>query len=138
MEFHCPFSNTEIEVFDKINKNHYLIHFHGNNNCGVRNHNNVYIPNVFECTYLHKKHFTNIPELNKDLIPSILDMRNTEDIDFWMKLSDKGRLLHIDNFDRIMTSNKIDGLFDRSFEGVVIYNPSVLLNPKLVENFTGG
>ena len=77
MEFHCPFSNTEIEVFDKINKNHYLIHFHGNNNCGIRNHNNVYIPNVFECTYLHKKHFTNIPELNKDLIPSILDMRNT-------------------------------------------------------------
>ena len=77
MEFHFPFTDKEIDVFDKINKNHYLIHFHGNNNCGVRNHNNVYIPNVFECTYLHKKHFTNIPELNKDLIPSILDMRNT-------------------------------------------------------------
>jgi hypothetical protein len=76
MEFHFPFSNNEIEVFDKINKNHYLIHFHGNNCCGVRNHNGVIIPNVFECTYLHKKYF--IPELNKDIIPGHLDMKNTE------------------------------------------------------------
>jgi hypothetical protein len=27
IEFHSPFSNNEIEVFDKLNKNHYLIHF---------------------------------------------------------------------------------------------------------------
>jgi hypothetical protein len=77
MEFHFPFSDNEIDVFDKINKNHYLIHFHGNNCCGVRNHNGVNIPNVFECTYLHKKYFTTIPELNTDLIPSNLDMKNT-------------------------------------------------------------
>lgn len=77
MEFHYPFSDKEIDVFNKINKNHYLIHFHGNNCCGVRNHNGVNIPNVFECTYLHKKYFTTIPELNTDLIPSILDMKNT-------------------------------------------------------------
>jgi hypothetical protein len=44
---------------------------------GVRNHNGVVIPNIFECTYLHKKYFTDIPELNKDLIPSSLDMKNT-------------------------------------------------------------
>jgi hypothetical protein len=78
MEFHFPFNNEEIDVFDKINKNHYLIHFHGNNCCGTRNHNGVIIPNVFECTYLHKKYFTNPPELNKELIPSNLDMKNTE------------------------------------------------------------
>lgn len=77
MEFHFPFSHDEIHVFDKINKNHYLIHFHGNNCCGVRNHYGVNIPNVFECTYLHKKYFKNTPELNTDLIPSILDMKNT-------------------------------------------------------------
>lgn len=76
MEFHNPFGNKEIDVFDKINKNHYLIHFHGNNCCGTRNHNGVIIPNVFECTYLHKKYFTT-PELNKELIPSHLDMKNT-------------------------------------------------------------
>lgn len=77
MEFHFPFSNNEIPVFDKLNKSHYLIHFHGNNCCGVRNHRGVIIPNVFECTYLHKKYFTTIPELNTDPIPSSLDMKNT-------------------------------------------------------------
>jgi hypothetical protein len=77
MEFHTPFSDYEIDVFDKINKNHYLIHFHGNNCCGVRNHKGVNIPNIFECTYLHKKYFIDIPDLNEDLIPSILDMKNT-------------------------------------------------------------
>jgi hypothetical protein len=84
MEFHRPFSDNEIDVFDKINKNHYLIHFHGNNCCGVRNHNDVLIPNVFECTYLHKKYFTNIPELNKDLIPSNLDMKNIDNDEIYI------------------------------------------------------
>lgn len=78
MEFHFPFSDNEVDVFDKINTTHYLIHFHGNNCCGVRNHNGVIIPNVFECTYLHKKYFTSNPQLNTDLIPSKLDMKNTE------------------------------------------------------------
>jgi len=68
---------NEVGVFDKLNKNHYLIHFHGNNCCGVRNHRGVLIPNVFECTYVHKKFFTTEPKLNKDLIPGVLDMKNT-------------------------------------------------------------
>jgi hypothetical protein len=76
MEFHSPFSNNEIDVFDKINKNHFLIHFHGNNNAGLRNHNGVMIPIVFECTYLHKKYFVNV-ELNKESIPNDLDMKNS-------------------------------------------------------------
>jgi hypothetical protein len=77
IEFHAPFSKNEIDVFEKINRNHYLIHFHGNNCCGVRNHKGVDIPNVFECTYLNKKHFSNKPGLSKELIPSNLDMKNT-------------------------------------------------------------
>jgi len=76
MEFHNPFSEKEVETFNKINKNHYLIHFHGNNACEVRNHMGVMIPNVFECTYLHKKYFTCVPELNTDVIPGKLDMKN--------------------------------------------------------------
>jgi len=76
MEFHNPFSEYEIDVFDKINQNHYLVHFHCNNCCGVRNHNGVTIPNIFECTYLHKKYFNDIPELSRELIPSNLDMKN--------------------------------------------------------------
>ena len=77
MEFHFPFSDREIDVFDKINKTHYLIHFHGNNCCDVINHSGVVIPNVFECTYIHKRHFDGVPELNEDSIPGELDMKNT-------------------------------------------------------------
>ena len=84
IEFHFPFSNKEIEVFEKINKNHYLIHFHGNNAGGVINHKGVIIPNVFECTYLNKKYFINIPELNIDPIPSILDMPNIKGDDIFI------------------------------------------------------
>ena len=84
MEFHFPFNNEEIDVFDKINKNHYLIHFHGNNCCGTRLHNEVIIPNVFECTYLHKKYFTDPPELNDELIPSSLDMKNTGNAEIYI------------------------------------------------------
>jgi hypothetical protein len=84
IEFHAPFSNAEIDVFNKINTNHYLIHFHGNNCCGTRNHNGVRIPNVFECTYLHKKYFTNPPELNKELIPSNIDMKNTRNDEIYI------------------------------------------------------
>lgn len=76
IEFHEPFSNTEIPVFDKLNRSHYLIHFHGNNCLGTRIHNGVKIPNVFECTYLHKKYFIKPPFLNSICIPSSLDMRN--------------------------------------------------------------
>jgi hypothetical protein len=84
IEFHFPFSDKEIEMFDKINHNHYLIHFHGNNACGVINHKGVIIPNVFECTYLNKKYFINHPELNKELIPCILDMPNIDKEDIYI------------------------------------------------------
>jgi hypothetical protein len=81
IEFHFPFSNNEIDVFNKLNKNHVLIHFHGNNSCGVRLHEYTIIPNVFECTYIHKKYFESKLELNKDPIPSIIDMKNVIDKD---------------------------------------------------------
>lgn len=84
MEFHWPFSENEIDVFETLNKHYYLIHFHGNNCCGVREHKGVNIPNVFECTYLHKKFFTSIPALNTDLIPSLLDMKNTNNPEIYI------------------------------------------------------
>jgi hypothetical protein len=76
MEFHYPFSEKEGVVFDKINKNHALIHFHANNCCGVRTHENVVVPNIFECTYIHRRHLKEPLELNVDPIPSELDMKN--------------------------------------------------------------
>ena len=84
MEFHHPFSDNEIDVFDKINKNHYLIHFHANNCCGLRIHNGVVIPNVFECTYLHKKYFISTPELNTETMPGNLDMKNTDNEEIYI------------------------------------------------------
>lgn len=79
MEFHHPFSEKENFVFNKINQHHYLVHFHANNCCGVRNHYGVKIPNIFECTYLHKKHFKTPPQVNSDLIPSDIDMKNVKE-----------------------------------------------------------
>jgi len=76
IEFHFPFEDYKKDVFDKLNKYFILIHFHANNCCGVRNHNGIIIPNVFECTYLNRKFFNNKYELNTDNIPSILDMKN--------------------------------------------------------------
>ncbi len=84
IEFHFPFTDSEIDMFDKINKNHCLVHFHPNNCCGVRMHRGVSIPNVFECTYVHKKYFTSNPELNTDLIPGELDMTNTDNPDIYI------------------------------------------------------
>ncbi len=73
IEFHHPIS--KYDILKKVNETHYLIHFHGNNCCGVLNHRGVNIPNVFQCTYLHKKYITS-PELNTDVIPGPLDMNN--------------------------------------------------------------
>jgi len=76
MEFHNPFSHAEGVVFNKLNEHHVLVHFHPNNCCGLRNHKGVLIPNIFECTYVHKKHFSCPPRLNTDKIPSVIDMKN--------------------------------------------------------------
>jgi len=84
IEFHFPFSDKEVNMFDKLNKNHYLVHFHGNNACGVINHKGVIIPNVFECTYLNKKYFIDKPELNIDSIPCMLDMPNINGDDIFI------------------------------------------------------
>lgn len=74
IEFHSPFNDEKI--FEIINKYFYLIHFHGNSFCGLVNNEGINMPNVFECTYLNKRYFSEEPELNTDVIPSPLDMTN--------------------------------------------------------------
>ncbi len=76
MEFHWPFKPEYKDIFKNINKTHALVHFHGNNHGNVRMYRGYRIPNIFECTYLHKKHFNTTPELNKDPLPCPLDMAN--------------------------------------------------------------
>ena len=86
LEFHEPNSKQHQSVFDKINKTHYLIHIHGNNNLNEPDyHQGIKAPKVFECTYLNKKYFRAKPKLNKDKLPiTNLDKSNspgTIDID---------------------------------------------------------
>ena len=77
MEFHRPFTHDEIPMFEKLNQTHLPVHFHPNNACGTLIHNGVYFPNVFECTYLHKRFFDGVAELNRDYIPNDkVDVRN--------------------------------------------------------------
>jgi hypothetical protein len=75
IEFHHPIVHGHI--FKQLNETHYLVHFHGNNCCGVMNNKGIHIPNVFQATYLHKKYITS-PELNTDVIPGPLDANDIE------------------------------------------------------------
>ena len=80
VEFHFPFSDVERGVFEKLNRSHVLIHMHANNNCGVRTVKNLVMPNVFECTHLHKRYVkTLVP--NRDPLPGPLDMPNVKEKD---------------------------------------------------------
>jgi hypothetical protein len=81
IEFHWPFDPSTKPIFELLNRFHVLIHFHANNCCGAVDFYGVAVPNVFECTYLNKKYFCKNPELNKDPIPSPLDMKNVLDKD---------------------------------------------------------
>jgi len=54
---------------------------------------------------------------------NILDLRDEKDWDIWIKYS---RQVSNPEFYKTVTNDGIDGLWDNSFEGVVIYNPKVL------------
>lgn len=86
IEFHFAFTYSEeifkkfsypieviekIECIKKISNTHYLVHFHGNNCCGVCSYKGITIPNVFECTFVRKDLCNNV-SLNDKSIPDIL------------------------------------------------------------------
>jgi hypothetical protein len=78
IEFHQSSIDKNTDIFNILNKTHVLIHIHANNCLGLRKHNGVMIPYIFESTYVHKRYFSSPPTLNKDPVPSSLDMRNVE------------------------------------------------------------
>lgn len=78
MEFHRPFDEMGGEALRRLSLFFNLVHFHPNNCCGCRLHKGVVIPNVFECTFVNKKHFMSPCSLNTDPIPSPLDMQNLD------------------------------------------------------------
>ena len=56
----------------------------------------------------------------------ILDLRIEEDFLIYNRISKAGNIIGRDDFDQIMVANDIDGLYDRSFGGIVIYNPNAV------------
>jgi hypothetical protein len=57
--------NDKVKCLEKLSKTHYIIHAHGNNYGSVVNN----IPDVIELTYVNKKYFNTVPELNKEYLP---------------------------------------------------------------------
>ena len=76
IEFHFIFNSN---IFNKLNKLFYLVHFHGNNYCGYKFVEGVPVPNVFECTYVNKKYMTE-PKLNTKTLPIEIDMKNIKEL----------------------------------------------------------
>ena len=77
IEFHDP---RNIKILQRLQKTHYLVHFHGNNCCGSTTVDGIVIPNVFECTYIRKSDQPHDLELNSDPIPSSLDQPNIQNM----------------------------------------------------------
>ena len=70
IEFH-PYYDFGIKK--RLEKTHWLVHFHGNNCCGVYDSG---IPVVYECTYILKDPNSQL-NISNDPIPNpLLDMRN--------------------------------------------------------------
>lgn len=62
----------------------------------------------------------------------ILDLRDPEDSELYQ--STQHLHLGADDYHEQMTSRGIDGLYDRSFGGIVIYNPEALEDIRMVED----
>jgi hypothetical protein len=74
VEIHWPFEPEKWSVLTRLAKSHWLIHLHPNNCAGVSHVNGVDVPDVFECTYLHKS--VGILRRSRDSIPTYIDQQN--------------------------------------------------------------
>jgi hypothetical protein len=71
--WNCNYNN-KVKCLEKLSNTHYIVHAHGNNCGSVVNG----IPDVIELTYINKKYFNSVPELNKQSLPiPNLDFPNT-------------------------------------------------------------
>ena len=96
IEFHWPFDMYRMNMLNKLNITHYIIHIHGNNYCrnlqddfppGIKVNGNITInnivlpqiklPEVFEVTYINKKLCNNsLVQMKEIKCPTILDYPN--------------------------------------------------------------
>jgi beta-1,4-mannosyl-glycoprotein beta-1,4-N-acetylglucosaminyltransferase len=114
IEFHFPFSYKEVPIFNKLNKSHVLVHFHANNCCGVRRHKGILMPNVFECTYIHKKYYISEYLLNDEEIPSSLDMQNVRE-NSEIYLNYEPFVFKNKNIDRLSLSNDNNNNYKKNY-----------------------
>lgn len=80
IEIHRPYSDTKLEVLNKLLKYHTLIHFHANNCCGCRNINDTMFPRVFELTLYRTSDLSPNINLTKNnqALPSSIDQKNVK------------------------------------------------------------
>lgn len=98
IEFHWPFDIYRSNMLKKLNKTHYIVHIHGNNNADIVSINNdimpeIKLPEVFEVTYINKKLCNNSSVKIKEIqFPTKLDypnVPNTSDIYFSIPINKK-------------------------------------------------
>ena len=70
--------SDKVKCLEKLSMTHYIIHAHGNNFGPVRNN----IPDVVEITYVNKKYFSSVPQVNKQKLP-------IDNLDFPNNISEK-------------------------------------------------
>jgi hypothetical protein len=75
IEFHKPFLPHQANVLKTISQTHYMVHLHSNNCCGTELIEGRAVPNLFECTYIHKRYVQN-PQFNTETLPMSIDMPN--------------------------------------------------------------
>jgi hypothetical protein len=78
IEFHNCFDERHDRVFQKLNKTHLLVHFHGNNYAPTIMHRGILFPTVFECCYIHRRYVEGLTlEKNTTPLPCAIDMPNS-------------------------------------------------------------
>jgi hypothetical protein len=76
-DWNCNYTD-KVKCLEKLSRTHYIVHAHGNNNGRVVNN----IPEVIELTYVNKKYFDAVPEMNTQPLPiDNLDFPNTGSVD---------------------------------------------------------
>lgn len=80
IEMHVPYSREKLALLRKLLDTHAMVHLHANNCCGTRMVGGIATPNIFEATLIRRGEITGPLELNRDPIPSVLDMPNVPSI----------------------------------------------------------
>jgi hypothetical protein len=84
IEFHRGlFRGSNMDIFKRIAKTHWLVHLHPNNCSGTCDFNGLTIPNIFECTFIRKSEGDNLTFNSRPIPDPDIDQpnrRNSPDI----------------------------------------------------------